>query len=117
MTTIESVVLQKALIEASIQNRHSLELDSEFDKLDKAENFDWWHRQVRGRLQHEAWQNILSGGKPYVTMEANRGLSNKLRQRLNKSKTATVSEAIGGTASNYQPLHSIRVCQPSHHIY
>jgi hypothetical protein len=95
--TNESIALQQALIEASIQNRHSLELDSKFDKLDKAENFDWWHRQVRGRLQHEAWQNILAGGEPNITVDSNRAISNKLCQRLNQAMTATVGEAIGGT--------------------
>jgi hypothetical protein len=61
-STNESVARQQVLIEVSIQNRHSLELDSKFDKLDKAENFDWWHRQVRGhRLQHKAWQKDSGG--------------------------------------------------------
>jgi hypothetical protein len=78
--TNESVALQQALIEASIQDRHSLELDPKFDKAD---NFDWWYHQVRGHLQHEAWQkNIIPGGEPYATVDANRAMPNKLCQRL-----------------------------------
>ena len=95
--TEPSIAIQQAIVEASIQNRHSLELDSKFDKLDKPENFDWWYKQLQGRLQHEAWKNILSGGEPYATTDANRTVSNKLSQRLNQAMTATIGEAIGGT--------------------
>jgi hypothetical protein len=57
-----------------------LELEEKFDKLDKTDSFDWWYSQVKARLKHEAWQNILSSGKPYSSTVANATLSNKLYQ-------------------------------------
>jgi hypothetical protein len=91
--TQDTIALQQAVIEA---NRDALELEGKFDKLDKAENFDWWHRQIRNRLKHSAWKSILGQGEPYVTTAANSNLSSKLGQRLNQCMTATIGDAIGG---------------------
>ena len=86
-----AVTLQRAAIE---DHRNSLKLDQKFDKLSKPEDFDWWHRQTRNRLQHEAWEGILEQGEPYATTDDNRKLSNKLGQRLNQCMTATVGNSI-----------------------
>ena len=87
-----SIALQQAVIEA---NRYALELDGKFDKLTKPDDFDWWHRQIRHRLMHEAWGGILDGGEPYSTTSSNQSLSNKLGQRLNQCITSTLGDAIG----------------------
>jgi hypothetical protein len=102
-TQVSWIAIQQAIIAASVQNHHALELDTKFDKLDKVENFDHLHRQLRGCLQHEAWQNILGGGEPYVTTAANKTISNKLCQRLNQPMTAAIGEGIGGT-DDYEGL-------------
>jgi hypothetical protein len=98
-----TIRLHQALLAAQLHERHSSELDSKFEILQNSENFDWWFRQVRGRLQHEAWENILSGGEPYVTVAANRTTSNKLFQRLTQALPADISDAIGG-ADDFEGL-------------
>jgi hypothetical protein len=62
--------------------------NSTFDKLDKTDSFDWWYSQVKARLKHEAWRNILADGEPYMTTTTNASLSNKLYQRIHQSLTA-----------------------------
>jgi hypothetical protein len=86
----------QAVLAANLHERHYLELNSKFETLENSDTFHWWHHQLRGRLQHEAWENILSGGEPYLTVDSNRAISNKLSQRLHQAIPATMSDAIGG---------------------
>jgi hypothetical protein len=91
--------MQHALQEAARSARMASELDTKLDKLsDDPEEFHWWLGQLRGRLQHEAWHNILAGGEPYITGPDKRGrkLSNKLCQLLGACMSPAVYQAIGG---------------------
>jgi hypothetical protein len=99
--TNESVAIQQVIIEASIQNRHSTELDAEFDKLDKAKNFEWWLSQVKGHLQHDAWSNVLGEGEPYVTPMGSKDISNKLYQRIHQSMTAATGDVLARNESEF----------------
>jgi hypothetical protein len=93
--TQDSLTIQQAILSAGVQNRNSLELESKFDMLDKAENFDWYLSKLRTRLEHAAWEGLLQGGEPYVTTEANKALSNKLHQRITGSMSADVAAVTG----------------------
>jgi hypothetical protein len=85
-----------AIAESQDANRRAIEHKAKFDKLSKPEDFHWWLNQIRGRLDHEAWDGILDDGKPHTATPENRTLSNKLAQRLNTCMTATVGDAVGG---------------------
>ena len=78
-----------------MSSRNAQELNNKFDVLEDDQDFHSWFRKVRSRLQHEAWENILGEGEPYVTNATNKTLSNKLSQRLLPSIPAPILDAIG----------------------
>ncbi len=56
--TEQSIAIQQTIVEASIQNRHSLELDPKIDKLDTPDNIPCSHSQLQRHPQHDAWHNM-----------------------------------------------------------